>query len=104
MIGRPGAERILSELGHHAVLGFDSNALRCLLRMGYGRERKSYAASYVSAQEAATVELPLPAAGLTEASRLLRHHGLQTCRRIIPRCDGCAVRHLCAHGKGITPR
>src|SRR5262249_49884241 len=37
-IGEPGAEKILLLAGSHPVLGLDSNGLRPLLRLGFGKE------------------------------------------------------------------
>src|SRR5262249_2764911 len=56
-IGDPGAEKILLFSKTHPILALDSNGLRVLLRLGYGEGRKSYAASYRSAQEAVASEL-----------------------------------------------
>lgn len=57
-IGPPGADKILLLTGARAILALDSNALRVLLRLGYGRETKSYQASYASAQSLAMDALP----------------------------------------------
>jgi endonuclease III len=38
-IGEPGAEKILMLSKSHAVLGLDSNGLRVLVRVGFGREQ-----------------------------------------------------------------
>lgn len=45
-IGPPGVDRIQLFTGTEAVLALDSNALRVLLRWGYGTTRADYAASY----------------------------------------------------------
>ena len=50
--GDPGAEKILLFSRTHSILALDSNGLRVLRRLGYGEERKSYASTYRSAQEA----------------------------------------------------
>jgi endonuclease III-like uncharacterized protein len=55
--GDPGAERILLFSRTQPILALDSNGLRVLLRLGYGEERKSYASTYRSAQEAVESEL-----------------------------------------------
>jgi len=52
-IGAPGAEKILLFERSHKVLALESNGLRVLVRLGIAAEKKSYAATYRSAQEAA---------------------------------------------------
>jgi endonuclease-3 len=94
-LGRPGAEKVLLTAGSHPVLALDSNALRVLLRLGYGQEKKSYAATYTAVQAAAARDLPRKASALLDASRLLRRHGQETCRRTKPQCPGCCVNGLC---------
>jgi endonuclease III len=96
-IGVPGAEKILMSLGRMPVLALDSNAMRVLLRLGFGEERKNYAASYRSAQEAAMQELPAKTAELTRAYHLLRRHGQEICRRTRPACETCPVRATCTY-------
>jgi endonuclease III len=99
-IGPPGADKILLLTGSRPVLALDSNALRVLLRLGYGREHKSYQASYASAQEAAMAVLPKTVPALKSASLLLRRHGQELCRRTSPRCTICPVRSSCRFGGG----
>ena len=72
-IGAPGAEKILLLSRSHPVLGLDSNGLRVLLRLGYGREAKGY------------------------AHLLLRRHGQTLCRRSRPRCEACPVAEVCGY-------
>src|SRR5262245_54783973 len=57
MIGEPGAEKILLLTRAHPVLALDSNGLRVLLRLGYGREARSYTQTYRSVREATRAEL-----------------------------------------------
>jgi endonuclease-3 len=52
-IGDPGAEKILLLTGAAPVLALESNGLRVLLRLGFGEEKKSYAATYRAVQAAA---------------------------------------------------
>src|SRR5580704_3801630 len=73
-IGEPGAEKILLFSGSHAILGLDSNGLRVLVRIGYGREQKSYSATYRSVQEAIASEIGDKCAPLIQAHQLLRQH------------------------------
>jgi endonuclease III len=51
-IGAPGAEKILLFTKTHPLLSLESNGLRALLRLGFGKEGKNYSASYSSVQEA----------------------------------------------------
>ena len=51
-IGEPGAEKILLFTKTHPVLALESNGLRVLLRLGFGKEGKNYSASYASVREA----------------------------------------------------
>ena len=77
----------------------DSNALRVLLRLGYGKEQTSYAASYRSIGEAVAAELPRNPERRIEVYQLLRHHGQHLCRRTHPFCEACPLRAGCAHGR-----
>ena len=51
-IGEPGAEKILLFTGAQRILALDSNALRVLVRFGFGEERNNYTQKYRSAQAA----------------------------------------------------
>jgi endonuclease III len=98
-IGEPAAERILLFAGIHPVFSMDSNVLRVLLRLGYGKEQKSYAASYRSVREALAPELPGDCVPLIAAYQLLRRHGQRLCKRSKPRCEVCPLRSGCAYGR-----
>jgi endonuclease III len=97
-IGPPGADKILLLTGAQPILALDSNALRVLLRLGYGREDKNYAKSYASAQTAAMAELPKTIPSLQSAFLLLQHHGRELCRRTHPSCTVCPLRSWCPFG------
>jgi endonuclease III len=99
-IGPPGADKILLLTGARPILALDSNALRVLLRIGYGQEHKSYATSYASAQQAAMAELPKTVPALRDAFVLLRRHGQELCRRNHPSCTICPLRSSCPFGGG----
>jgi endonuclease III len=101
-IGEPGAEKVLLFCGFHPVLALDSNGLRVLLRLGFGKEGKSYASSYRSAQQAAGGELPKDCGVLIEAYRLLRRHGRELCKRTHPRCETCPVARECAYYRSLS--
>ena len=98
-IGEPGAQKILLFCRREPFLALDSNGLRVLLRLGYGREDKSYARSYRSAQAAAEAELPRDCGVRIEAHLLLRRHGQELCRRSQPRCEICPLRRGCAFAR-----
>jgi endonuclease III len=89
--GDPLADKILLFNGKLRTLAPESNALRVLLRLGFGTESKNYAASYKSAVAAAG-ELP----NAIEAHLLLRRHGQEICKRSAPRCELCPLRAVCA--------
>jgi endonuclease III len=100
-IGPPGADKILLLTGAEPILALDSNALRVLLRLGYGREHKCYATSYASAQAAAMAALPETVPALSTAFVLLQHHGRELCRRNHPSCTICPLRSACPFGGGM---
>jgi endonuclease-3 len=86
------------------ALALDSNGLRVLLRLGFGKEEKSYAKSYRSAREAAQAQLESDFDVLIEAHQLLRRHGQELCKRNEPRCDACPLRKECAYYGKVTGR
>ena len=79
-IGEPGAEKILLFSGSHAILGLDSNGLRVLVRVGYGREQKSYSATYRSVRDAIANQTWDKCPPLIQAHQLLRRHGMERCK------------------------
>jgi endonuclease III len=96
-IGDPGAEKILLFCGAAQGLPLESNGLRVLTRVGYGRVHlKNYGAMYKSVQEAIAPELPKSAAPLAKAHLLLREHGKTICKDKNPACHECPVEDLCA--------
>ena len=97
MIGEPGAEKILLFCGALDVLALESNGLRTLIRLGFGEDRKSYAATYKSVREVTLEELPGNSKTLQTAHLLLRKHGQEVCLRNGPLCQACAARPDCAH-------
>jgi endonuclease III len=96
-IGAPGAEKILLFSRRVPALALESNGLRALLRLGYGKESASYSASYKSAQAAASAEIPEDFGVRIEAHQLLRRHGQEICRRSRPICERCPVTGDCAY-------
>ncbi len=101
-IGDPAAEKILLFARSHPVFSMDSNILRVLLRLGYGKDEKSYSASYRSAREAVSPELPKDSDGLIEAYQLLRRHGQELCKRSRPLCEACPLRRGCAYYRSLA--
>ena len=96
-IGDPGAEKILMYCGMAAGLPLESNGLRVLTRVGYGRVHlKNYGAMYKSVQEAIAAELPKGAAAMAQAHLLLREHGKTICRDARPQCFECPLESMCA--------
>jgi endonuclease-3 len=99
-IGEPGAEKILLFSGKASILALESNALRVLLRLGFGEEHKDYRRSYKSAQEAVRPEQPGKAAALVAATQLLRAHGQTLCTRSSPKCPECPLESRCPSAGG----
>lgn len=98
-IGDPGADKLLLFTHTQPVLALESNGPRCLLRVGFGVEGKSYAQSYKSVQAATLADLPASCDELIAAYQLLRTHGQFVCRRNEPRCGACPLRSDCAYGR-----
>ena len=57
-IGEPGADKLLLFCKSQRTLGPDSNALRVLVRLGYGAESDNYQRMYRSAATAVAPQLP----------------------------------------------
>jgi endonuclease III len=92
-IGEPGAEKILMYCGMAQGLPLESNGLRVLVRIGYGRASKNYSATYKSVQEAVAGGLPKE---ISRAHLLLRAHGKALCKDAAPRCEECPVAAQCS--------
>jgi len=96
-IGDPGAEKVLLFSGRLRVLALESNGLRVLLRIGFGKESKSYSSSYRSVQTDLAKETEgADGAFLIRAHQLLRRHGQEICKTSLPRCEACPVARSCA--------
>ncbi len=98
-IGEPSAEKILLLTRSYPVLGLDSNGLRVLLRLGFGQEKKNYAATYRAVQESIKEQLRADFDWLIKAHVLLRQHGKQLCKTNAPLCEKCPVRRNCSYFK-----
>lgn len=94
-IGEPGADKILLFCHGARSLAPDSNALRVLIRLGFGRDDPNYTRQYRSAAAAVVPELPTGYAALIAAHQLLRRHGQEVCRRSAPLCDHCPLTDGC---------
>ena len=94
-IGDPGADKILLFARARRSLAPDSNALRVLVPLGFGREDANYARMYRSAAEAVAGILPDDFSWCVRAHQLLRRHGQELCRRLAPRCEVCPLTRLC---------
>ncbi len=95
-IGEPGADRLLLLAGGKRTLGPDSNALRVLVRLGFGAESDDYTTMYRSAAAAVAPQLPDDFDWLVRAHQLLRRHGQEVCKRSVPRCEVCPLTRTCA--------
>jgi endonuclease-3 len=91
-VGGPGAEKILMWCGKCEGLPLESNGVRVLTRVGFGRSLKSYGASYKSVQEALAGETIRDFAA---AHMLLREHGKTLCKTNGPLCEVCPAARLC---------
>jgi endonuclease III len=104
-IGAPGAEKILLFTRTYPVLGLESNGLRVLLRLGFGEEARSYAASYASVQRDLEGQLGADYDFLIRAHQLLRQHGQKICRRTNPACEICPLKSNCDYyAEALAPR
>jgi endonuclease-3 len=99
-IGEPGAEKILLFRRAYPVLALDSNGLRVLLRLGFGEEKKSYSTTYRLVQQAVEEGLDKDYSWLIQAHLLLRHHGLELCKRTKPECNKCPLAPDCEFYQG----
>ena len=100
-IGDPGAGRILLLCGMGSELPLESNGLRVLVRIGWGRLQRSYGATYRSVQDDLKPSLPRRAESLKEAHLLLRRHGKTLCKDKAPLCDRCPLSKACDYGAKI---
>jgi endonuclease-3 len=98
-IGDPGAEKILLLCGISSGLPLESNGLRVLVRLGWGRMQKSYGKTYRSVQEALKLGLPPNTTRLKDAHLLLRTHGKTLCKEKAPICYQCPVSAECEYAQ-----
>ena len=101
-IGDPGAEKILLLCGVSSGLPLESNGLRVLVRLGWGRLQKNYGGTYRLVQTAIAPELPASATRLKEAHLLLRLHGKELCKDKAPLCSQCPVAQECEYARNAA--
>lgn len=101
-IGEPGAEKILLLCGARPLFALESNAVRVLLRLGYGEEAKSYSTTYRKVREAVEREIDKRVPWLVRARELLRRHGQEVCKRSAPLCEACPLQESCRYWERIV--
>ena len=101
-IADPGAEKILLFSKAYPVMALESNGLRVLCRLGFGREQKNYSATYRSVQTAIKGQFKEDADLLIQAHLLLRKHGQELCRRSEPTCEPCPLKQECSYYRGAA--
>ncbi len=101
-ISEHGAERILLLCGIANGLPLESNGLRVLGRLGWGKIQKNYAATYRSVQDDLKAELPAHVGPLKEAHLLLRVHGKTLCKEKMPLCHQCPLAAECAFAQSLS--
>jgi len=94
-IGEPSAEKILLFSRTYPLLALDSNGLRTLRRIGYGKDDKNYSTCYRSIREDIKDEIIEDYDSLIKAHQLLRKHGQQLCKRSEPFCKSCPLTKIC---------
>jgi endonuclease III len=98
-IGDSGAEKILLFTKTAPAAAVPSNAVHVPLRLGFGTERKNWAASYREAQQAILAELAEEHEALLRAYLLLKRHGEELCKTSRPKCEECPITDECAYYK-----
>ena len=94
-IGDPGADKILLFTRTSPIAAVPSNCVHVPMRLGLGEEKKNYAATYRSAQDAIRAQLPADFDALIRAHLLLKRHGQELCKRSRPLCGSCPVSAAC---------
>lgn len=106
-IGEPGADKILLFSRAKRTLAPESNALRVLVRLGFGEEDENYGRMYRSAEKAVAPQLSEDFAWLIRAHQLLRRHGQEICKRSVPLCEVCPLTDGCrwfqTRARGTAP-
>jgi endonuclease III len=103
-IGDPSADKILLFTKTAPIAAVPSNCMRVPVRLGLGEEKKNYAATYRSAQEAIRSRLPEDCSALIRAYLLLKQHGQELCKDSRPKCELCPVSSDCVYFKSTLDR
>jgi len=103
-IGAPGAGKILLLCGMGSELPLESNGLRVLVRIGWGRLQRNYGAMYRSVQDDLKPDLARSADILKDAHLLLRQHGKTLCKDKAPLCSQCPLSKGCDYGGKVLAR
>jgi len=80
----------------------DSNALRVVVRLGYGEEKKDYGATYRAAKLALADQIGTDCTWLVEVHQLLRRHGQELCRTNHPACRICPLAANCDYQRRVV--
>ena len=94
-IGEPGAEKILLFTRSHLIPALESNGLRVLLRLGFGKEMESYVKTYRLVRGTIEEGIDNEYSLLIELHLLLRRHGQQLCKSSEPECANCPLAPDC---------
>ncbi len=94
-IGDPGADKILLFTRVEPVAAVPSNATQVPIRIGFGKEARSYASTYKSAQKSLDSALPRTFDARIRAHLILKRHGQTICKRARPKCELCPVARDC---------
>jgi endonuclease III len=96
-IGDPSVDKMLLLTKTAPIAAIPGNCIHVPLRLGFGEEKKNYAASYRSAQERLAIELPSEFPALQRAYLLLKTHGQKLCKSKQPLCEECPVSSACPY-------
>lgn len=97
-VSDPGADRILMIASGYRSLGLESNGLRVLNRLGYGRIEKDWIRTWRSGSAAVADQLRTDPAWLLKAHLLLKRHGQTICKTSAPKCGDCVLLSRCPTG------
>jgi endonuclease-3 len=98
-IGDSFAEKVLLYTKTAPVAAVPANCVHVLLRLGFGRESKNYAANYRTSAEAIEAEIPETHAARMRAYLLIKEHGQTLCKMARPKCEECPVSGECEYYK-----
>jgi endonuclease-3 len=96
-IGDSFAEKVLLYTKTAPVAAIPANCVHVLLRLGFGRESKNYAANYRTSQDAIAAEIPEKHDARLRAYLLIKQHGQTLCKMARPKCDECPVSSECRY-------